>query len=206
VVIADDHPIYREGLARMLQDRSDFELVADCCDGAEAMEAIATRRPDVALLDVQMPAHGGIEILKKLRASGDLTPVVILSASDDGATVYASIVAGASGYLTKSADRSELYDALIKVARGGTVVPPVLQDGLVAAIRGNADGRQRLLSDRELEVLRLTSEGRSAPAVAAELIIGTATVRTHLRHIYEKLGVSDRAAAVAEAIRRELLH
>lgn len=206
VAIADDHPVYREGVARLIRQRRDLELIAECGDGQEALAAINESRPNVALLDVRLPGRSGIEVLRQVRANEKLdTHVVMLSALNDSETVYEAIAAGAEGYLVKDATRNEICDALVAVARGQTVLPLSIQAGLVDEIQQQAKAPQTLLTRREEEVLTWAAEGHSARQVARELYISEATVKTHLNHIYEKLGVSDRAAAVAVAMRRGLL-
>jgi two-component system nitrate/nitrite response regulator NarL len=206
ITIADDHPVYREGVARLIRQRRDLQLTAECANGEEALAAIKTTRPDVALLDVRLPGHSGIDVLKQVRANGKLdTHVVMLSAFDDPETVYEAIAAGAEGYLVKDATRDEICDALVAVAHGQTVLPPAIQAGLVGEIRHQAQAPQTLLTSREHEVLKSAAGGHQTRAIARELFISEATVKTHLNHIYEKLGVSDRVSAVAEAMRRGLL-
>jgi len=206
VVIADDHPVYREGLVRIVREQPEFELAAECRDGDEALAAIEAKAPDVGLLDLHLPGRDGINVLRELRLRGHTaTRVVMLSVSDDGATVHEAIAAGAVGYLVKEAGPNEIRDALKAVASGRTVLPARLHAGLAAEIKEQAEALESPLSAREQEVLRLTAEGRSAREIAAQLIVSTATVKTHLQHIYEKLDVSDRAAAVAKAMRRGLL-
>lgn len=206
ITIADDHPVYREGVARLIRQRRDFELTAECGDGDEALAAIKETRPDVALLDVRLPGRSGIEVLKEMRAAGKLsTHVVMLSAFDDAATVYEAIAAGAEGYLVKDATRDEICEALVSVAHGQTVLPLAIQSGLVGEIWQQAQAPQTLLTPREHEVLKWAAGGRPAREIAGELYISEATVKTHLNHIYEKLGVSDRVSAVAEGMRRGLL-
>jgi two-component system nitrate/nitrite response regulator NarL len=205
-VIADDHPVYREGVARTIRERSEFSLAAECADGDEALAAIKAVEPELALLDVRMPGRDGIDVLKQIRADGHTgTRVVMLSAVRDGPTVYESIAAGASGYLSKDSERREICDALIAVAEGRTVLPPDLHNNLAETIRHQADSANSPLTQRERQVLQWAADGLTAREIAEQLIIGTATVKTHLHHIYEKLGVADRAAAVAEAMRRGLL-
>jgi two-component system nitrate/nitrite response regulator NarL len=206
VVVADDHPVYREGIAHILRERPEFELAGEARDGDEALAAILASKPDVALLDVRLPRRDGIQVLKKLRANGHAgTRVLMLSASDDGASVYESIAAGASGYMLKDAERGAICDALVAVAEGQSVLSLDLQAHLIEMIRQHEEANVSALSPRETEVLRLTASGHSAREVAAELIVSPATIRTHLQHIYEKLAVSDRASAVAEGMRRGYL-
>jgi two-component system nitrate/nitrite response regulator NarL len=206
VVIADDHPIYREGIAQMVRECPELELLVECATGEQALAAIRDRQPDVAVLDLRLPDHDGIEILRRLRADGQTaTRVLMLSASDDGASVYGSIAAGAGGYLVKDADRDAICAAVVDVAAGRTVLPLGLHMGLADEIRHHEAASTVRLSPREEEVLRLAANGCSSREIASRLIIGTATVKTHFQHIYEKLGVTDRAAAVAEGMRRGIV-
>src|SRR5262249_33428291 len=146
------------------------------------------------------------DVLTELRVRGHTgTRVVMISVSDDGATVHKAIAAGAAGYLVKDAGPTEICDALSAVASGRTVLPVSLHAGLAAEIQDQSGASETLLRAREEEVLRWTAEGRSAREVAAQLVVSTATVKTHLQHIYAKLDVTDRAAAVAKAMRRGLL-
>jgi two-component system nitrate/nitrite response regulator NarL len=206
VVVADDHPIYREGVANVLRHRREFELVGICRDGHEALAAIQASSPDVALLNVQIAGLDGIEILRQLRENGEQeTRVAMLSAADDGATIYEAIAAGAAAYLLKDADHAEVCDALLAVAAGRTVLPSGVHERLADEIRSRSEPGVPLLSPREQEVLRLASEGDSARDMAERLIISVATVKTHLQHIYEKLGATDRASAVAAGIRSGII-
>jgi two-component system nitrate/nitrite response regulator NarL len=206
VVIAEDHPIYREGVARMLRNRREFELTASCCDGNEALAAIGATSPDVALIDVSMPGLNGIELLRQLRRNGQSeTRVVMLSAADDGVTMYEAIAAGAAAYVLKDADHAQVCDVLLAVAAGRTVLPTEVQARLASEIRRQVDPRGPVLSPREADVLRLAADGHSARQIAEQLILSTATVKTHLQHTYQKLGATDRASAVAEALRRGIM-
>jgi two-component system nitrate/nitrite response regulator NarL len=205
VVVADDHPIYREGVARLLRRRREFELVAECRDGEDALAAIKSSAPDIALVNVRLPRLSGIDVLRRLRKSHTDTRVVMLSDAADGATSYESIAAGAAGYLLKDADGPAICESLLAVAAGGTVLPPEVHTGLADAIRHQAEPRPPMLSQRELQVLRLAAKGGTAQQIAKELAIGTTTVKTHLQHIYAKLGVSDRVSAVAEAIHQGIV-
>lgn len=206
VVIADDHPIYREGVARMLRHRKEFELAATCRNGDEVLAAIEATSPDVALIDVSMPGSSGIDVLRQLQVNdGSGTRVVMLSAADDGATMYEAIAAGAAGYVLKDADHSEVCDVLLAVGAGRTVLPAEIQTQLATEIRQQSQPHNPDLSHREIEVLTHAAEGLSARQIADELILSTATVKTHLQHIYQKLDASDRGSAVAEAMRRGII-
>jgi two-component system nitrate/nitrite response regulator NarL len=205
VVVAEDHPIYREAVARMLRHRREFELTASCSDGHGALAAIEATSPDVALLDVRMPGRTGIEVLRHLRDGKYETRVVMLSAVDDGSVMYEAIAEGAAAYLGKDADHAQVCDVLLAVAAGRTVLPADAHEKLASEIRRQAKPHVPALTPRELDVLRLATEGHTAREIGDQLIVSTATVKTHLQHIYEKLGVSDRASAVAEAIRRGIV-
>ena len=206
VLVADDHPIYREGIVRAIKERPDLELVGEAGDGREALERIRELRPDVAVIDVRMPELDGSDVLVALREEGLPTNVVFLSAFLDSKTVYDAVAAGASAYLSKEADSSEIVAAIEAAARGETILGPEVQTGLAEQIRLREESEARpRLSDREHEVLRLIAEGLSAPEIGERIHLSTATVKTHLQHLYEKLGVSERAAAVAEGMRRGLV-
>ena len=206
VVLADDHPVYRAGLAQAIRERADLRLLADCADGHDALAHIRTLRPDVALLDVRMGGLDGLGILEALGGARAQTRVVFLSAFEDGELVYRAMTGGATGYLSKAADRDDICDALVEAATGRTVLSPELHAGLVGELRRHSGEEQRpRLSAREQEIMRLTARGMTAPQIAVRLGIGPTTVKTHLRRVYRKLGVADRAAMVAEAMREGLL-
>jgi two-component system, NarL family, nitrate/nitrite response regulator NarL len=205
VFVGEDHPIYLEGLVRALAQRSEFEVVGSASNGREALEEIRRLSPDVAILDENMPGLRGNEVLQALSRDGFATRVVMLSASVDSAVVFRAVANGVSAYLTKDSDRSTICDAVAAVARGQTVLAPQVQAGLAGEVRLREHEQRPALSPREREILERTAQGLSAPDIARELQISTATVKTHLRNVYEKLGVSERAAAVAEAMRRGLL-
>jgi two-component system nitrate/nitrite response regulator NarL len=205
VLVADDHPLFRDAIVRAVRERPDFELVAEAADGRTALQAIREQRPDVAVLDLRMPDLDGLQIAAALRRDGVPTRVVLLSAFLDGAMVYRAVAAGAAAYLTKEADRGEVCDTIAAVARGETVLAPEAQAGLAAEVRRRAAPEGPALTPREREVLGMVAQGSSAPDIAGALHLSAATVKGHLQSLYEKLGVSDRAAAVAEAMRRGLL-
>jgi two-component system, NarL family, nitrate/nitrite response regulator NarL len=205
VLVADDHPMFRDAIVRAVRERPEFELVAEAGDGRAALQAIRDERPDVAVLDLRMPELDGLQVATALRRDGIETRVVLLSAFIDGALVYQAVAAGAAAYLTKAADRGEVCDTIAAVARGETVLAPEAQAGLAAEVRLRAAPKGPALSPREREVLAMVAQGDSAPDIAAALHLSAATIKGHLQSLYEKLGVSDRAAAVAEAMRRGLL-
>jgi len=205
VVIADDHPLYRTGLVDTVKRRPDLELVGQAEDGASALEEIRSRTPDVCVLDVKMPGLGGVDVLKALEREGLPVRVVFVSAYYDSDVVYGALGSGASGYLSKDSTGDEICDALVAAAHGRTTLGTDVQAAVAKEIRRRSGDQERLLTPREDEVLRMTAEGLSAPDIARKLHLGATTVKTHLQRVYEKLGVSDRAAAVAEAMRRGIL-
>lgn len=204
-VVADDHPMYRDGVVRALTGSGTVDVVAEAGDGLEALAALAEHRPQVALLDHRMPGLDGTEVVRRARRDGLPTRIVLLSAFTDPTLVYSALEEGAAGFLPKESRRSELVDAVMTAARGGSVLPPELAAGLVGEIRHRRDDHGPVLSEREAEVLRLMAQGRTTPSIAAELYLAPSTVKTHIQRMYEKLEVTERAAAVAEAMRRGLL-
>jgi two-component system nitrate/nitrite response regulator NarL len=205
VYVGEDHPIFLEGLVRALAQRPDFEVVGSSDDGREALAQIRALRPDVAVLDEGMPGLLGNDVLQAISRDELPTRVVMLSASLDSAVVFRAVANGVRAYLTKDSDRSTICDAVAAVARGEVVLAPEVQSGLAEQVRTRQSDQRPTLSRREREVLERAATGLSAPEIARELSISTATVKTHLHNLYDKLGVSERAAAVAEAMRRGLL-
>jgi two-component system nitrate/nitrite response regulator NarL len=205
VLIVDDHAFFRDGLSRGLTRSGQISVVAEAGNGREGLEAIRRERPTVAVVDYQMPDMDGIALLHAVTREQLATRVVLLSAFTDSAVVFRALEEGAAGYLSKDADRQDIVDAVLGVARGDTVVPAQLTAGLAGEIRLRAQSQAPALSEREGQVLQAFARGLSIPQTAAELYIEPSTVKTHTQRLYDKLGVSDRAAAVAEAMRRGLL-
>lgn len=205
VLIADDHPIYREGLTRAVARRPDLELVGEADNGRVALERIRALAPAVALLDVKMPGLDGLQVLNAVRRDALPTAVVLLSAHTTPETVYECLAGGARGFLSKEADRDEICDAVAAAARGEVRLSHDLQGQLVRQVQLRAAAQAPRLSAREAEVLAMIADGMSAPEIARRLTLSTATVKSHLQRLYEKLEVSDRAAAVATAMRQGLL-
>ena len=205
VLAADGQPLYRDAVVRAIRERPELELVAQACDGREALAAIGSAQPDVAVIDPALTGLTGKQLLNAVARDGLQTRVVLIAAVAEPGEVYAALAEGAAGYLTKDADARELCDAITAVARGRTVLASELQAGVAGEIRLRAPHDRPVMSERERETLALIAEGLSAPQIGRTLHLSTATVKTHLQHIYEKLGVSERAAAVAEAMRRGLL-
>ncbi|MET0864230.1 MAG: response regulator transcription factor [Nakamurella sp.] len=204
-VVVDDHSFFRDGLTRGLVASGQITVVGEAADGRSALELIKAEEPDVAVVDYQMPVLDGLAVLHAVVRDNYRTRVLLLSAVTDSATVFRALEEGAAGYLGKEARRSEVVDAVLSVAAGKTVLPAELAAGLASEIRLRAQNVAPVLSEREHQVLTAFSRGLSIPQAAAELFIAPSTVKTHTQRLYEKLGVSDRAAAVAEAMRRGLL-
>ena len=203
--MADDHPLYREAVVRAVLARPEFELVGQAADGRAALGAIREDRPDIAVVDVEMPSLGGVEVVRAVNRDALATRVVRLSAHLESDTVYSAVAEGVRGYLPKAWPAERICNALVAVARGEIVLPNEIQAGLAAAIRSNAGPGRVHLTPREHDVLLGLADGKTAPTIAQDLHVSTATVKTHLKTLYEKLGVSDRAAAVAEAMRNGLI-
>ncbi|MGI9164308.1 MAG: response regulator [Mycobacterium sp.] len=205
VVVADDHPLFREGLVRALASSGQVVVVGEADNGPAALELIQKESPDVALLDYQMPGMDGAQVAAAVVRDELPTRVLLVSAHADSALVYHALQQGAAGYLPKESSRSEIITAVLDCAAGRDVLDPKLASGLAAEIRRRAEPTGPTLSGREREVLKLIAEGCSIPMIAKQLFLAPSTVKTHVQRLYEKLGVGDRAAAVAEAMRRGLL-
>jgi DNA-binding NarL/FixJ family response regulator len=200
LLIADDHPIVRDGLSGMFAADPGFEVVGEAADGAEALRLAEALDPDVILMDLQMPGVDGLTAITSLAKRGVRARILVLTTYDTDGYVVPAIEAGATGYLLKDAPREELLRAVRAAADGQTVLAPSVAGTLLNHVR-TAD----LLSPRELEVLQLVASGNTNRETARHLFISEATVKTHLLNIYAKLDVPDRAAAVAEGFKRGLL-
>lgn len=195
VLVVDDHPVVRDGLVAMLGADPGIEVIGAAEDGAEALALIARDHPDVVLMDLRMPGVGGVEAIREQRRRGGEQPrLLVLTTYDTDREILGALEAGADGYLLKDARGEDLARAVHDLAAGR----PVLVPAALAALTAQR-GTRPALSDRESEVLRLVAEGCTNRAVARRLRIGEATVKTHLAHVYEKLGVGDRASAVRTA-------
>ena len=206
VVVIDDHPFFRDGLIRGLRQSGQLEVVGEAGDGREGLELIRSVRPDVAVLDYQMPDLDGLDVVRAVTRDKLSTKTLILSALTDSAVVFQALQEGANGDPSKDSRRAQIVDAVLQVAQGRTVVPPELTAGLADQIRLRAQtSAGRRSASGSGRCCRASRAGLSIPQLAAELYLGASTVKTHTQRLYEKLGVSDRAAAVAEAMRRGLL-
>jgi DNA-binding NarL/FixJ family response regulator len=198
VLIADDHPVVRDGLSGIFGGAEDFEVVGLASDGEEAVELARRLKPDVVLMDLRMPRMDGVTAIRQLAPA---QRILVLTTFDADTDVLPAIEAGATGYLLKDAPRSELYRAVRAAARGEAVLSPPVATRVLRAARSDEPS----LSAREVEILELVARGTTNREAAERLFISEATVKTHLIHIYAKLGVPDRASAVAAAYDRGLL-
>ncbi|MFG2124213.1 response regulator [Streptomyces sp. NPDC048710] len=202
LLIVDDHPVVRDGLRGMFESAPGFTVLGEAAGGVEALERAAALDPDVILMDLRMPGGGGVHAIAELTRRGARAKVLVLTTYDSDSDTLPAIEAGATGYLLKDAPRDELFTAVRAAAEGRTVLSPAVASRLVHAVR---TPRNEPLSTREREVLTLVAKGTSNREIARELFISEATVKTHLTHLYTKLGVKDRAAAVAVAYDRGIL-
>ena len=202
IVIADDHPIVRSGLLGLLASQDDFEVVGEASNGREAVNVVQRTLPDVVLTDLRMPELDGVGAIREMCAAHPTLKVLVLTTYDTDADILRAVEAGATGYLLKETPREELFSAIRSTALGKSVLSPSVASRLVGRTR---DPGERSLSAREIEVLMLVARGTSNKLIARELEIGETTVKTHLLHIFSKLGVDDRTAAVTTAVERGII-
>jgi DNA-binding NarL/FixJ family response regulator len=202
IVIADDHPVFRAGLQGLLSGQEDFQLVGEAANGREAVNMVRLAAPDVLLVDLQMPELDGLHAIREIRRVAPQTHILVLTTYDSDGDILRAVEAGATGYLLKDTPREELFKAIRATARGESVLSPTVASKLVGRARAPVD---RSLSARELEVLRLVARGTSNKIIGKELRISEATVKTHLLHIFAKLSVDDRTAAVTAAMEQGML-
>lgn len=206
ILIVDDHPIVRSGLAGILSAEDDFEIVGEAGNGDDAVRLAAGLKPDVVLMDLHMPGLDGVGATKQILGaapapSDTKTKVLVLTTYDTDADILRAIEAGATGYLLKAIPHHDLVNGIRAAARGETVLAPTVATRLVGSVRTTAER----LTPRETQVLALVAEGLSNAEVANRLYIGEGTVKTHLVRVFNKLGVTDRTGAVTEARRRGYL-
>ena len=207
VLVVDDHPVVRDGLRGIFDAVDDVQVVGEAGDGDAALAAVAELRPDVLLLDLRMPGRGGVDTLRALRDKGDPVRVLVLTTFDDDRDVLPAIEAGATGYLLKDVGPDELVRAVHAAHRGEAILSPAIAGRLMRRATGGATpaADAPVLSPREVEVLRLVAGGATNREAARALFVSETTVKTHLLHLFDKLDVRDRAAAVDAAHRRGLL-
>jgi len=207
VLIADDQRVVREGLSMVLALMKGVEVVGAAADGAEAIALVQSVRPDVVLMDLRMPRCDGVEATRRLRAEAPEVKVVVLTTYSDDRSVLDALRAGARGYLTKDASGEQIHEALRQVLDDHAVIDPAVQRHLVDAIAGEPAPPAELpdgLTPREAEVLSLMAGGLSNTEIAASLTVSEATVKSHVNHLFAKIGARDRAQAVAYAFRNNL--
>jgi DNA-binding NarL/FixJ family response regulator len=201
LLIVDDHPVVRDGLRAVLATQPDLQVVGEADTGTAALAQVATTRPDVVLMDLQLPGMTGVTAIERIRAAHPEVRVLVLTTYDTDADITAAIEAGATGYLLKDTPRGELFAAIRATARGDSTLSPAVATRVLGRLRGGVEA----LSARELEVLTAVARGQGNKQVARALHISEATVKTHLLHIYAKLGVTDRTAAVTTALTRGVI-
>ncbi|MFT5197207.1 MAG: DNA-binding NarL/FixJ family response regulator [Cellvibrionaceae bacterium] len=202
VLLVDDHPVVRAGLEGILSAHDGFEVVGEAENGKDAVTLATELRPDVILMDLRMPGGDGVTAIQEITAKKDAPYILVLTTFDSDRDIVRAIEAGATGYLLKDTPRDELFRAIRAVARGESVLAPAVAARLMGRMRAPAVEQ---LSDREIEVLEHVSKGGSNREIAKALHISTATVKTHLIHIFSKLGVDDRTAAVTVALERDII-
>ncbi len=202
LVIADDHPVVRDGLRGMLESQADFEVVGEASDGEAAILRAVEMQPDLILMDLRMPILDGVSAIREIKKRLPAMQVLVLTTYDSDADILPAIEAGATGYMLKDCTREELFHAVRAARAGEPVLAPAVAKRLIGKMRLPAEEK---LSSRELEVLQWVAGGASNSEIAARLHISQATVKSHLIHIFGKLGVSDRTAAVTVALQRRLI-
>lgn len=204
ILVVDDHPVVRAGIVGLLETEPDFEVVGSADSGEEGVAHATALRPDVVLMDLRMPGIGGVQATRAIVEAG-VARVLVFTTYEDDDQILSAIEAGASGYLLKAAPADELAAGIRAVAAGQTVLSPTVAAGLVSRSQRESSEPVPHLTPREREILLLVSQGLSNPRIARELFIGESTVKTHLLHVFEKLGVSDRTRAVTRAMELGIL-
>lgn len=205
IVVVDDHTLFRRGLVGLLAEMEGFQVIGEASNGQDALAVIAAQKPDIVLLDVNMPEMSGIETLAALREQGMDYPVLMLTISQYEEDLIGAIRAGANGYLLKNAEPETLRQTIKQVVAGNAVLAPEVTGQVFRLVRSGQFDPKNLLTDREVEVLRFLSQGLTTAQTGTEMFISENTVKTHIRHILEKLDVSNRAEAVARATQLGLI-
>ncbi len=202
LLISDDHPVVRAGLSGMLSEEPDFEVVGEATNGKEAVTLTGEFRPDVVHMDLRMPEMDGVTAISQIKAEYPETQILILTTYESDADILRAIETGATGYLLKDAPREELFEAIRVVAEGKSPLAPTVATRLVERMQGSDE---EALSTREIEVLELVARGTSNKEIAKILWVSETTVKSHMLHIFDKLGVTDRTAAVTAALKRGII-
>ena len=205
IVVVDDHTLFRRGLVGLLSEMEDFQVAGEAANGQDALKIIELEKPDIVLLDVNMPEMSGVEMLTTMRKRGMESPVLMLTISQHEEDLIGAIRAGASGYLLKNAEPETLRQTIKQVVAGKSFLAPEMTEQVFRLVRSGQMGAASVLTEREVEVLRFLSHGLTTAQTGAEMFISENTVKTHIRHILEKLEVSNRAEAVAKATQLGLL-
>lgn len=207
ILVADDHPIVRDGLVAVLSTQPDFEVVGEAGNGLEVVEAIAALQPDILLMDLEMPQMDGVETLRTLQREGRPVPTIVFTAFDTDERILAAVQAGVQGYLLKGAPREELFNAIRIVNAGGSLLQPVVASKLLKRMHGEQAETTlpESLTERELEVLHLLAQGLQNKEIAADLTITERTVKFHVSSIMGKLGAGNRTEAVSIAVQQGLI-
>jgi DNA-binding NarL/FixJ family response regulator len=206
LVVVDDHALFRRGLISLVGEMPDFNVVGEASNGHEALQVIENTHPDIILLDINMPVMNGIETLNEIRKLNPAPKVVMLTISQNDEDLINAIVAGANGYVLKNTEPEMLRSTILQVLMGNSVLAPEVTAKVFHAVRRSQSDRNRgLLSDREVEVLGCLARGQTTAQIAAVLFISENTVKTHIRHILEKMEVNNRAEAVARAAQMDLI-
>jgi DNA-binding NarL/FixJ family response regulator len=206
IFLADDHPVVRDGLRAILETQPDFAVIGESGDGADTVAQVAALRPDVLLLDLEMPEADGVEVLRRLKAAGSSTRVLVFTAYDSDERILAAIQAGAQGYLLKGAPREQVFDAIRVVHGGGSLLQPAVASKLLKRVQSGSDhAAPDSLTAREIEVLRQLAQGRANKQIAAQLGISERTVKFHVSAIFRKLDAVNRTEAVTIAAQRGLI-
>lgn len=206
LVVVDDHTLFRRGLVGLLGEMPDFVVVGEASNGLEALSVLQKAKPDVVLLDINMPVMDGLQTLDAIRSQNQEQKVVILTISQNDEDLISAILAGANGYILKNTEPEILRNTILQVLSGNSVLSPEITNKVLQAVRRSQVDRHRgLLSEREIEVLRCLSRGQTTTQISGTLFISENTVKTHIRHILEKMEVNNRAEAVAKAAQLDLI-
>jgi len=206
LVVVDDHALFRKGLVSLLEEMLDFLVVGEAANGQDALPVIDKVQPDIILLDINMPILDGIQTLAAIRKSRPEQKVLMLTISQNDDDLISAIVTGANGYVLKNTEPDVLHNIIVQVAAGNSVLSPEITAKVLQAVRRSQSDRSRgLLSDREVEVLKCLARGQTTAQIANGLFISENTVKTHIRHILEKMEVNNRAEAVARAAQLDMI-